>query len=43
MSDLTPLEFQALQSVLGRCPLTPAEVIAIQQIVAKLQPAEAKP
>jgi hypothetical protein len=41
MINLTEQEFQALQSVLVRCPLTPGEVITIQHIVEKLNPTKA--
>lgn len=35
---LNDLEFSALCSILQRAPMLPAEQIAIQQIVAKVQP-----
>jgi hypothetical protein len=37
-SPLTPEEYQALLTILNRAPITHAEVVALNLIIAKLAP-----
>lgn len=39
-SPLTPAEYQALLTILNRAPITHAEVVALELIMAKLAPTE---